>query len=316
MTDPITICLPDVHGNGAETIKEIILKHVPADKVTIRTFSSEPTSTAEWIERTEDADGIMLGWKLPYEALLAAGQLKAVSFLGTGIADQISLPTCDARSIATYVVSGYGDNAVAEHTIALLYSVWNSVPQLNSDVHAGSWPELTRTELLGSTLGIVGYGGIGRRVAEVAEAIGMRVLVYSRSLNAGDSLPQGTAATLDEVLSQSDAITLHLALRPDTRHFIDSDSFKKMKHGVVFLNTSRADIVDNEALGTALRSGRLRGAGVDVFSPEPVDPGNPLLGISQAVLTPHIGYNTDNAVAALMRLGTLNLIRHFWPEHA
>ena len=314
MSDEVIISIPDVHGEGLEAITGILHEHLAGESVDIRSFKTAPSSTDDWITRTQDAHGVILGWKFPDDALAATKDLRAVSFLGTGIADQISLPTCEEKGISTYVVSGYGDNAVAEHTLALLFSAWNSVPQLNASLHAGTWGVVSRTELRGSTLGIIGYGGIGQRVAEIASRIGMRVLVWSRSLKVGDTLPHGTVASFEDVLSQSDAVSVHLALRPETRHFIDASAFARMKPGVVFVNTARADIVDIEALVAALHEGRVRTTGIDVFSTEPAPLDDPLIGIPQAILTPHVGYNSENAVAALMRLGTINLIRHFWPE--
>lgn len=314
MSTPITISIPDVVGDVAEQIKQQITQHAPADSVIVETYDTEPASTEEWITRIQYADGIVLGWKLPDEALDAASRLQVISFLGTGVADQVSIPSCTARGIKALNVSGYGDNAVAEHAIALLFAAWHQIPMLNTDVHSGTWTEVSRKELQGSTLGIIGYGGIGRRVAEIASSIGMHVKIWSRSLKAGTELAHGVVTPLKEVLSSSDAISVHLALNPETINFINEESFNAMQDGVVFINTARADVVDTEALVAALHKGKVVSTGVDVFSSEPVPANNPLLGAPNAILTPHIAYNTENAVKKLNEMGTANLIEHFWPR--
>ncbi|HUH53105.1 MAG TPA: NAD(P)-dependent oxidoreductase [Microbacteriaceae bacterium] len=314
MSTKIKISLPDTVGEDATEIEQIIMSHAPADSVIVETYSEEPVNIQEWIDRTKDVDGIVLGWKYPDEALNAAKNMKAISFMGTGIADQLNLATCEERGIAAYNVTGYGDNAVAELAIALMFATWHKIPTLNNEVHSGTWTEVNRRELQGSTLGIIGYGGIGKRVAEIADCLGMHIKIWSRSLTPGSKLDHGEAATLDEVLASSDVVSVHLALNPETINFINAASFAKMKDGAVFLNTARADVVDTDALVEALKNGKIASAGVDVFSSEPVPADNPLLGIPNAVLTPHIGYNTENAVKKLHEIGTLNLVKHFWPD--
>lgn len=314
MSTKIKISIPNTAGEEGLLIADAVIAGAPADSVEVMTYDEDPQTTEEWIERTRDADAILLGWKIPDEAILAAENLKAISFFGTGIADQVSLPICEERGIATYNVSGYGDNAVAEHTIALLFTVWNQVSKLDAEVHSGGWSEPEREELRGSTLGIVGYGGIGKRVAELATLIGMNVKVWSRALEAGTKLAHGVAASLDEVLETSDAVSLHLALNPHTINFINADSFAKMKDGAILINTARGDVVNTDDLAAALKSGKLMGAGIDVFSSEPVPKDNPLIGLPGAVLTPHIGYNTTNAVTKLRALGIKNILDHFWSK--
>lgn len=310
----ITISIPDVVGDSADLIRSILERESPSDNLTVVTYPDEPASTAEWVRRIQYADGVILGWKLPDEALAAAERLAAISFLGTGAADQLSLPLCEERGIAVHTVSGYGDNAVAEHTIALLFAAWHQIPTLNSGVHAGQWVESSRRELRGSTLGIIGYGGIAQRVAAMADALGMYVRIWSRSLTPGAELPHGTASTLEDVLSLAHAVSVHLALTAETVGFIDESLLSQLRPGAIFLNTARAGVVDTDALVGALRDGRISQAGIDVFSEEPVAADNPLLGLPNAVLTPHIAYNTANAVRALNEMATRNLIRHFWPS--
>lgn len=314
MNNVVKISIPDLVGDLAAEVEGIIRQHAPDGSVDIETYNAEPANTDEWIERTKDAHGVVLGWSIPDEALEAATQLKALTFFGTGIADQVSLPICEARGIRAYNVTGYGNNAVAEHTMALIFAAWHQVPALNNAVHAGNWPEVERREMRGSSLGIVGYGGIGKRVAELASGMGMDVRVWSRSLTPGTDIPHGTVHTLEEVLAESDALSVHLALNPKTHNFINATTFQAMKPGVVFVNTARGDIVDTDALVSALDQGIVATAAVDVFTSEPVSQDNPLLGMNNAILTPHIAYNTVNAVKSLTEFGTMNLVRHFWPD--
>lgn len=316
MNARVVLSLPDLSSETAREVETHIREHAPKEGYEIRTYPEEPRNVQEWSERLEGVDGIVLGWKIPDEALKQAESLRAISFLGTGIADNVSLPLCEEKGIETYTVSGYGDNAVAEHTIALMLAAWHDITELNRATHSGAWNEVSRRELRGSTLGIIGYGGIGQRVAEIAVSFGLNVLVWSRSLTPGDTLAVGQAVALEELLERSDIVSVHLALNPETRGFMSGERLARLKPGAVLVNTARADVVDTEALANALQTGAISRAGIDVFSREPVAIDNPLLGVREAILTPHIAYNTENAVKKLNELGTLNLVRHFWPEYS
>lgn len=312
---PIKISLPNTQGQGTAAILDTFRDYVPEHLFELCTYGAPPTSLNDWIARTKNADGVILGWRFPDAALVACTRLQAISFLGTGIADQVSLPLCESMGVSTYTASRYGDNAVAEHTIALLLSAWNDIPQKDAEVRAGTWEVgAPRRELRGSTIGVLGSGGIARRVAQLAQALGMNVLVWSRSLRSGTQLDHGTSCTLQTLFAESDAVSIHLALTAETKHCVNREHFSMMKQGSILVNTARSDIVEPTALWEAMENGTLRSVCLDVFPEEPISPTDPLLGRSGTLFTPHMGYNTRDALANLYRQAAENLIQHFWPN--
>ena len=192
-------------------------------------------------------------------------------------------------------IKGYGDTTVAEHTIALALAAARSVARMDREVRAGQWRQIEGVQLLGKTLGIIGLGGIGREVARMATGLGMQVLAWNRTP------APGADASLDDVLSRSDVLCLTLALNDATRGFLNAARLGQTKPGVIFVNTARADIVDTAALAALLGSGHIRHAAIDVFSPEPPSPGNPLLGLPNVTLTAHAGFMTPEATMTMLR---------------
>jgi D-3-phosphoglycerate dehydrogenase len=278
-----------------------------------------PDSVDEWVRRTRAADAIILSWGLPTEVLRSAERLRVISFCGTGVSDHVDLNVAAERGIEVLPVRGYGDNAVAEHALGLLFSVLMRVPAADKAVRSGRWgddPEWEsnwppRWELRGKRVGVVGLGGIGRRFAELAAACGMEVVAWSRGTEGVDQRMGIRLLSLRELFATSDAISLHLALNDDTKRMIDDTLLRSMKPSAVLINTARGGLVDTGALAAALDERRILGAGIDVFDSEPAEAGNPLLGSVHAVLTPHSGFNTLEASAELMRLAVKNVVDYF-----
>ncbi len=221
--------------------------------------------------------------------------LQRIVFLGTGASSFIDLEAADRHGIAVDTIKGYGDTTVAEHTIALALAAARSVATMDREVRAGGWRQVAGVQLFGKTLGIIGLGGIGREVARMAAGLGLRVLAWNRS-----PLPTATAS-LSDVLQQSDVLCLCLALNPQTRGFLDAAKLAATKPGVIVVNTARADLVDNAALAELLRTGHIRHAALDVFSPEPPLPGDPLLSLPNVTLTAHAGFMTPEATMTMLR---------------
>ncbi len=224
----------------------------------------------------------------------AAKKLKYIGLFATGF-NNIDTAYAKEKGITVCNAPGYSTEAVAQHAIALMLQALNRVGDYNKIVAEGDWKK-SRTfslfpfpvyELCGKTLGIVGYGAIGRRVADIAKAFGMRVLVHNRSRVNDDSVTQVPLSTL---LSESDVVSLHCPLNADSAGMMNAEAFSKMKQGAVFINTARGPLVDENALRDALLSGRLLAAGIDVLCEEPMSESCVLFGIENCYITPHVAW--------------------------
>ncbi|MCD0502899.1 hydroxyacid dehydrogenase [Bordetella petrii] len=233
--------------------------------------------------------------------LLAAGPgLKAVGRLGVGL-DNIDVPACQARNIAVLPATGANARAVAEYVIGTALLLLRGAYASSAQVAAGGWP---RTELSNGleaqarTLGIIGFGGIGRLTAQLAQGLGMRVAAHDPMLRDDDPAWRDTGVAplpLDALLECADVVTLHIPLTDATRQLMNAERLAAMKAGAVLINTARGGIVDEAALARALRGGQLRGAAIDVFQDEPLPAGSPLADAPNLVLTPHIAGLTQEA---------------------
>jgi len=226
--------------------------------------------------------------------LAAAPQLRVVGRLGVGL-DNIDVAACEARGIDVIPATGANALAVAEYVIATSMMLLRGAYLSSAAVAAGQWPRPQLSEgreTAGKTLGLVGFGGIGRLTAQLAQALGMRVLAYDPMLDAGADVWRASGAScsaLDDLLRAADVVSLHVPLTESTRNLMDERRIGLMKQGAVLVNTARGGIVDEAALAQALRAGRLAGAALDVFEHEPVPAGSNLADVPNLVLTPHIG---------------------------
>jgi len=254
------------------------------------------------LEAAGDADALIVRNRsqVNAELLAAAPRLRVVGRLGVGL-DNIDLPGCEARGIQVVPATGANARAVAEYVIGTTLVLLRGAYAATPDVAAGKWPRTALSQGLeahGRTLGVVGFGGIGRLAARLALGLGMRVVGSDAALPASHPVWQETGAaplTLDELLAQADVVTLHVPLTADTRHLLDAGRIARMRTGAVLINTSRGGIVDEAALAAALRAGHLRGAALDVFEEEPLPAGSPLADVPNLILTPHIAGLTQEA---------------------
>ncbi len=233
---------------------------------------------------------------MPTPLVDRCGALKHVVFLGTGPASYMNLADMAARGIKVHTIRNYGDTAVAEHAIALLLAACRDVARMDREVRAGTWVPHEGVQLFGKTLGVIGLGGIGREVLRIGRGLGMAAIAWNRSPRPGFPL-----VALDELLARADAISMNLTLNDETRGFLGPAQFARMKPGVIFVNTARAGLVDETAFIEALRSGRIRHAGLDVFHAEPLPPDNPLAGMANVTLTAHAAFRTLEASMTLLR---------------
>lgn len=257
----------------------------------------EHTKDSEAIERIGNSE-IILTNKTPItkELLDACPSIKLICVLATGY----NVVDCEAtreRGIPVCNVPDYGTSAVAQFTFALLLELCHQVGLHNDAVHAGEWTsspyfcfwKTPQMELAGKTLGIIGFGRIGRAVGKIANAMGMNVIACNRSRHPeGETI--GTYVDLDTLLRESDIISLHCPLTAENTGMINSETIQKMKDGVILLNTARGPLINEQDVADALRSGKIRGAAVDVVSKEPIDGNNPLLSAPNCIITPHMAW--------------------------
>ena len=224
--------------------------------------------------------------------------LKHIVFLGTGAASFVDLAAAERLGIKVSTIGGYGDTTVAEHAMGLVFAAARHIATMHAIVRGGGWRPMQGMELRGKTLGVVGLGGIGREMARIAHGVGLKVIGYNRSPVSGGGVP---TVTIDELLAQSDIVSLHLALNEGTRGFLDRAKLEKTRAGVLIVNTARAGIVDEAAMVELLRAGRIGHYATDVFGKEPPSPEEPLLTLDNVTLTAHAGYNTPEAAMTMYR---------------
>jgi (S)-sulfolactate dehydrogenase len=251
------------------------------------------------------------------ELLARAPRLRVVGRLGVGL-DNIDVAACRARGITVIPATGANALAVAEYVIGTAMLLVRGAYGASAEVAAGSWPRAALShgrETAGKTLGIIGFGGIGRLVARLAQGLGMRVVAFDPLLPPDDPAWSETGVgrrTLDELLAESDAVTLHVPLVPETRHLIDAGRIAAMRPAAVLINTARGGVVDEPALAAALRAGKLGGAALDVFEHEPLPACSVLAGVPNLLLTPHIAgvtVESNRRVSALVAEKVLEALK-------
>jgi D-3-phosphoglycerate dehydrogenase len=264
----------------------------------------------ELIRRVGDAEGaINIRAYAKYTERVIAGcpSLRVISIWGTGT-DNVDLVACKTRGVTVLNTPGVNAHAVAEHTIALMLATMRRVAAMDADLRTGSWARSPIAQLEGKTVGIVGLGAIGCRVATLASAFGARLLAYTSTPDRGRAAALGaTSVPIESLLKESDVVSLHLRLDDAMRGFLSRDRISLMRRGAWLVNTSRGALVDRTALIDALRSGALSGAGLDVFHEEPVSTGDELVSLPNVVCTPHVAGNTPEVIAAGLSKAVENL---------
>ena len=236
----------------------------------------------------------------------ACPHLKMVSVWGTGV-DNFDLAAAGRRGVTICNTPGINAFAVAEHAIALILATARRIPRIDREMREGKWPREQLVQCLGKTLGVFGTGKIGARVIEIGKALGMTVLAYSARGDAAHVAGLGArAASKEEILREADFVSLNLRLAPETRGFLSRRDLGLMKKSAILVNTARGALVEREALLDALSTGKLGGAGLDVFHDEPLKPDDPLLRMTYVVLSPHHAGQTPEVV----RDGLLAAVRN------
>jgi len=266
----------------------------------------------EMIERVADADAVLCNKTvIDREVIDAAPKLKYIGLFATGF-NNIDIEYARQKGITVCNAPGYSTESVAQHTFALILALLDRVGEYNRTVLEGDWIKsrtfsyfpLPLSELCGKTMGIVGYGAIGRRVGEIAMAFGMKVIVNNRRKVNDDRVEQ---VSFEELLSRSDIVSMHCPLNEDSKGIMNAEAFAKMKKGAAFINTARGGLVDEDALRNALESGHLLGAGVDVLCTEPMTADCPLYKAKNCFITPHIAWAGVETRRRLMGIVAQNI---------
>jgi|CZCA01.1.fsa_nt_gi phosphoglycerate dehydrogenase-like enzyme len=264
----------------------------------------------EMISAIRDVVGIIVGIDPLTDKVLAnARRLKAISKYGAGI-DNIHINAARSRGIEVRRTVGANSNSVAEFTVGLLLCLYRNMWYSASGVKRGDWSRKRGREIAGSTVGLIGCGNIGREVAKKLLALGAHVIVHDNFLQDTEFIEAHgiPLVSFEDLLRESDAVSLHCPLTTETRHVINHRAISSMREGAYLVNTARGELVDEDDLYDALKSGKLSGAAQDVFSSEPPPPDCKLLELENFILTAHIGAYTQEAVYRMATTSTRNLL--------
>lgn len=275
-------------------------------------YDEKTTNPEELYDRSKEADIVMIGNNpYPKEVVLKLERTKLINVAFTGI-DHVGREAAREKGIKIANASGYSDQSVAELVIGLTLDVYRSISKGNRDVRLSEFPGMIQgREIRGKTVGIIGTGNIGLKTAELFKSFGTELIGYNRTEKEEAKELGLTYHSLDDVLSKSDIVSVHLPLNEETRGFLSADKLSKLKDSAVLINCARGPIIDNDALARLLNDGKIAGAGIDVFDMEPPIPADyPLVEAKNAILTPHVAYLTDEAMVARAKIAFTNTVAY------
>ena len=254
----------------------------------------DPDATPDQLPKILDGAEIAIvdHTALPTDIAKNCAGLKHVVFLGTGARSYMNPEELGQLGIAVHLIRGYGDTAVAESAIALMWAAARGIARMDREMRAGTWLREDGMQLTGKTLGLIGFGGIAAEVARIALGSGMRVLSWNRSPK---NLAGVEFVSLDRLLAESHVVSLHLLLNDETRGFLARERIAALRPGVILVNTARGALVDEAAMIDALKSGHIRHAGLDVFNTEPLPADHPLTKLQNVTLSAHSAFRTPEA---------------------
>lgn len=278
--------------------------------------NDQPLKSGELGPWLKDVDGAILGLDtVDADALSAASHLRVISRYGVGI-DSVDVAAATARGVVVTITPGANAVSVAELTIALLFSLARSIPYHDRVAKSGKWSRIQGIELTGATIGLMGLGRIGREVALRCRGLGMRVIGYDPMLTADQVAAFGvTPCSFEQLLADSDVVSLHVPLTPETRMVIDAAALDRMKRGAYLINTARGGLVDEAALYEALAAKRLAGAACDVFAEEPPR-SDGLVSLDNFIAAPHIGSATEQTTRRMGLMAAENALAILRGERA
>lgn len=282
MTPTIFVTAPRLAPSGVELLDQaqarvIYLQNGNDVQEVERIMASEPIDAV--ISRTVD---------LSATAIASCPTLKVISKHGVGVSN-IDVDAATHRGIPVYVTPGANAQSVAEMTLGLMFAAARRIAWMDAELHAGRWSRVQDgIELHGKTLGLVGFGQIGQRVAAVCLALGMEVVAFDPGLKTSSNPAVRLVASVDEILPLADVLSLHVPLNKHTRGMLGAEQLARLPRGAIVVNTARGEVIDEEALIAALRSGQLYAAGLDTMSVEPLPAGHALAALPNVVLAPHV----------------------------
>ncbi len=293
-----------VFVDANDSLAEIFERQRKAGDPDVKVHLDPDIEAEDWPSILNGAEiGVVDHTALPTDVAKKCTGLKHVVFLGTGARSYMNPEELAELGISVHLIKGYGDTAVAECAVALMWSSARVIAQMDREMREGNWLREAGMQLTGKTLGLIGFGGIAAEVARIALGSGMKVIAWNRSKK---NFPGVEFVSLDRLLADSHVVSIHLLLNDETRGFITRDKIAAMRKGVILVNTARGAIVDEQAMIDALKSGHIRHAGLDVYNIEPLPKDHPLTKIPNVTLSAHSAFRTPEA--------SENLIHAAW-EH-
>ena len=284
---------------------------LPVKKIgTVDFYDKPPQGKADLIRRLRDADVVFLDYSImDAEVIAQCAKLKFICFLGVGYANCVDVEAATKQGVTVTYTPGYGATSVAEYTLGLILSLVRHIAFSYYSLRHGEWDSarFQGIELKGKTLGIVGLGPIGSEMARLGAGVGMRMIGWTRAATPDRAQHGLGLVSLEELFSSADIVTVHLAYNTQTERLISRALLGRMKSGAFFINTSRAKIVDNQALVELLQQGRIAGAALDVHEDEPAPMNYRLAALPNVLATPHIGYNSKEAGENMLRIAYATL---------
>ncbi len=280
----------------------------------LRVYDSPASAEATLIERLAGADAALTVYASSFTegVLRACPGLRHIAVFGIGV-DNVDLDACRERGVAVSNTPAYSAPLVAEKAIALALAVVHRIPQMDSAVRRGEWPGEAVGYLHGKTLGVIGAGPIGQRVIALGKGLGMKTIAWTFSPSPKRASEYGTAfVPMEELLARADVVSVQLPLTPSSVDLIGSQQLGLMKPSAILVNVGRGAVVNEEALVDALRERRIGGAGLDVFSTEPLPPGHPLAELDNVALSPHNAANASDVNEACLAIAIGNI--HDWQQ--
>jgi D-3-phosphoglycerate dehydrogenase len=292
-------CMKGLFLDASDALADVFDRMVQADDPPIVVNQHDTVAPEELPSLLDGYDFVLDDHSaLPAEALAQCPSLKHVIFLGTGARSYMDPEALAALGITVHIIKGYGDVAVAEHTVALIWAAARGVAGMDRGMRSGQWLRTEGVQLHGKTLGLVGFGGIAGEVARIMGGAGMKVIAWNRTPR---EAPGVEFVPLDRVLAESDVLSLHLLLTDETRGFLGVERLGRLRPSTILVNTARGALVDEAALIEALQSGRIAHAALDVFDQEPLPAGHPFTALDNVTLTAHSAFRTPEASDTLIR---------------
>ena len=275
-------------------------------------YPDAPADDETFIERLAGANAAISGWGLSNRVLAALPDLEVISFTGLGVSTFIDIAEARRRNITvTHTLSAA--STIAEHCLGLMLDAARHISRLDRDIRQGTWNTSTLgMDLRNTTLGLVGFGRIAQALVPMAQALGMKVIAWTRNPDPQRAREHGIEFTdLDGLLASSDVVSLHLSSTSQTHGLLNAQRLRAIKPGALLINTARSQLLDETALVELLQSGHIRAAAVDVFDSEPIAADHPFISMDNVIMTPHVAYNTPGALIEMYDTAVDNLVAYY-----